>query len=369
MQSSLFALNICSILRCAASKSRSMSSREKPIRWACRVALLAALWIPAPSHAQVTDPGQVVTPEQMVDDAIKKLESGNVEEAGQMFNRVRRMKPDMPRLNLLHGLLLIEMNQPLEALPKLEAFNSSKDVGNEYRGFNAVGRVYIMSRMHRQAIRPLERAKDYAPAEENGKPVKAEIAIELASALFALDRTKDALKVADEAAALAPNDPGIQLKLGTMYKATQDYPTALKAADKATALVTGLLRTDPFKPEVNVQLRESYDLKIDVYQAQRAANPDDANIFQLLSQSMREQANAERRIKLLTAREYGLEAINKDPRHFSAQVFVARLEWELGGAQDALDRLKKVLEEDASNADAATLRETIQNSLRAGASE
>lgn len=329
---------------------------------------MASLWFASANvSGQVTDPGQVVTPEQMVDEAIKKLEAGNINEANQMFQRVRRMKPDMPRLNLLHGLLLIDAREPLEALPKLQAFNSSKDAGNEYRGYSAVGRIYMMSRMHRQAIYPLEKAKNFAPAEENGRPVKAEIAIELAGAYFALSRTKDALKVADEAAALAPNDPGIQIKLGNMHKSTQDYASALKAADRAGALVVGLLRTDPFKPEVNVQLKESYDLKIEIYQAQRAANPDDANTFLLISQAIREQANADRRLKLLTAREYGLEAVNKDPKLFAGQVFLARLEWELGGAQDALERLKKVLEEDASNAEAAKLREDIQASFRAAA--
>lgn len=319
------------------------------------------------AHAQSPDPGQVVTPEQMVDDAIRKLETGNVDEAGAAFNRVLRMKPDMPRLSLLHGLLLVELGKPVEALAKLEEFNSSKDVGNEYRGFAAVGRIYSASRMYRQAIRPLERAKDYAPAEESGRPVKAEIAIELATVLHGLQRTKDAIKVADEAAVLAPNDPGIQLKLGKMHKATQDYAIALKAADRAVAIVLGLLRTDPFKPEVNIQLRDAYELKIELYQAQRAANPDDQQLYLLIAQAMRDHANADRRLKLLTGREYALEALNKDARFFACQVYLARLEWELGGSQDALDRLKKVLEEDPSNSDASNLREEIQASLRAAA--
>lgn len=311
-----------------------------------------------PSEAVPT----VTTPEEMVEDAITKMDSGDFQQARTLFIQARRARPDMPRLKLLEGLLLIESNQAPQAINVLEEFN--KVAGNEYRGFYALGKVYNQSLMYRQAIRPLERAKDFAPVEVNGRNVKAEVAIELAVAFRGRDLPKDALKYADEAAALAPNDPGIQLKLGQMNLKTQDYATALRAAEKAITLLQGQLRADPFKQENNFLLKQSHELTVNILQSQRAADPDDANTYFALARATRNLADAERRLAILTAREYGLEAVNKDPKLYAASVHLARLEWELGGAQDALDRLKNVLAEDPNNAEAAQLREQIQASLR-----
>lgn len=327
-----------------------------------RVAILLLLISPL-LHGQVTDPGQSVTPEDMVEDAIRKIDAGDFVTAQRIYEHVRRIKPDLFRLRLIEGLLLVEMGKPLEALSRLEEFNRSKEAGNEWRGYAAVGRIYQSSRMNLQAVHPLERAKDFAPLELSGRPIKAEIAMDLATVLNALTRTKDALKVADEAAAMAPNDAGIQLKLGKLHLAGQDYSSALRCVERGITIAKAQLRADPFKGEENLQFKQLQDLKLTIHQAQRAANPDDPAIYVELSKSMRDQAESERRIRLLAAREYALEAVNRDPRSGSAQVFLAMLEWELGAAPDALDRLKRLLEEDPNNAEALQLRGQIQASL------
>lgn len=219
--------------------------------------------------------------------------------------------------------------------------------------------------MYRQAVFPLERARDFAPIELNGKPIKAEIATDLASVLHGMARTKEALKVADEAAILAPNDAGIQLKIGKMHLDGQDYTAALRCVDRGVTLVTAQLRADPFKSEENLLFKQLHDLQMSVRQAQRAANPDDPNIYLELGKSMRDQAESERRIRMLAAREYALEALNRDPRLQPAIIYLSQMEWELGGAPDALDRLKRLLEEDPNNTEALQLRTQIQDSLRA----
>lgn len=336
-----------------------------------RAVLCIAIVIVASSTAavgQTLDRGQRNTPEQMIEDAIKKIDEGNFTEATKLFETARRIRPDLIRLKLVQGLVLIETGRAVEAITKLEEFNKSADAGNEYRGFAAIGRIYLASRMFRQAVRPLERAKDYAPIEANGRFIRAEILIDLATAHQRLSRMKDALKYADEAANLAPNDPAIQLKLGRMHKESQDYVAALRAVDRAVTLIRGQLRTDPFKPERNAELKMCNDLRVEVLQAQRAGNPDDPEIYHQLAVEMAAQADAERRIKLLTAREYALEALNKNPRLTACRIFLARIEWALGGSQDALDRLKKVLEEDPSNAEAAQLRREIEASFQSAAS-
>ena len=325
--------------------------------------VLAGLTSGPVALAQPSDAApSVTTPEEMVEDAIRKFDEGDFQDAQRLFSNARRARPDMPRLQLIEGLLLIEANRAPEAINVLEQFN--KEAGNEYRGYYALGKVYNQSLMYRQAIRPLERAKDFAPVEVNGRSVKAEVAIELAIAYKGRDLAKEALKYADEAAVLAPNDPGIQLKLGQMNLKTLDYATALRAAEKAVTLLLGQLRADPFKQENNSLLKQSHELTVNILQAQRAADPDDANTYFALAKASRNLADAERRLAILTAREYGLEAVNKDPKLYGCSVHLARLEWELGGAQDALDRLKNVLAEDPNNAEAVQLREQIQSSLR-----
>lgn len=340
-----------------------MSRKSLPTTLGVMLLIIAALGRTSTVRAQPTDaPASVQSPEDMVEEALRKLDEGEFQAANALFTRAQRSKPDMVRLKLLQGLLYIEANRAPEAISLLEEFN--RDAGNEFRGFYAVGKVYNASLMYRQAIRPLERAKNFAPPELNGKNVKAEIAIELAAAYKGRNLPKEALKYADEAAALAPNDPGIQLKLGQMNLKTQDYASALRATEKAVSLLIGQLRADPFKLENNKLLKDSHDLRVSILEAQRAADPDDANIYFALSRAMRDSADANRRISLLTSREYALEALNKDAKLYTCSVFLARLEWELGGSQDALDRLKNVLAEDPNNADASSLREQIQASLR-----
>ncbi|OQZ06157.1 MAG: hypothetical protein B6D36_06480 [Planctomycetes bacterium UTPLA1] len=324
---------------------------------------ILTVWIPTPAVAQQADAGpSIKSPEDMLEEAILKIDAGEYQEAATLYDRAKRSKPNMPRLALALGLLRIQQSRAAEAINILEEFN--KDAGNEFRGYYAIGRVYNESRMYLQAVRPLERAKDFAPVELNGKNVKAEIAIELAIAYNGRALSKEALRYADEAAALAPNDPGVQLKLGQMNLNTQDYASALRAAEKSISLLNGQLRADPFKPDNNLELKEANTLRVSILEAQRAADPDDANTYFTLGAAMRDQANSERRIALLRAREYALEGVNKDPKLHECSVFLARLEWELGGAQDALDRLKGVLADDANNADAARLRDEILASLR-----
>lgn len=312
--------------------------------------------------AQPAEPSQVVAPEDMLEDALKKIEAGDLNEAGRLYQRVRALKPDLPKLKLVNGLLLKELRRGPEALSELEAFN--KNAGSEYRGYLAVARLYTESRMWRSALWPYEQAKRIAPIEEEGKPIKARVAIELAGVLQKMKRNDDALKEATDASRLAPNDAEIQYRLGAIQLDTGDRTSAAGALERAVDRARSQLRLDPFQRDMWDLLKQCYELQQGIALAQRAADPDDARAYLMLGRALVDLADVNRQLSLLGAREALLEALNKAPRDSEARVLLARVEAELGGIQDALERLSEVLRDDPENAEARKLREEIQATLR-----
>ncbi len=309
---------------------------------------------------QKAEPSQSVTPEELIDDAIRKIETGDLNGAGALIDRVMKVKPGYERTLLARGLLLAEMKHGPEAIATLEQYNKTKDAGNEYRSYAALGRLYRDSKIFRLAVRPLEQAKDLAPLEENGRPVKANITIELASVLNKLTRTEEALKQAEDAGRLAPNDPEILLRMANIYYTAQNYPAAIQALDRSISLLNSRLKADPFRSEEHGLLKACYELKINVAQAQRAADPDDAMLLFSLAQSTREVAEVGRRIGMLIAREYMIEALNRDPGQHGWRVALAELEMELGALQDAMQHLNEVFKNEPNHPEASRLRDHIQ---------
>ncbi len=307
----------------------------------------------------------VITPDDMIENALKQFDAGDLREAAQIVERVRRLKPDHPRLLLIQGLYLIEGHKSAEALEALNKYNSNPDYGvKDYRGFAAVGGIYKRSRAYMSAVRPYELAAKLAPNEVNGKPVRAEIMIEYANVLEKLKRTKEAVKALKEAEGLAPNDAGVQFHLGQAALDTQDYPSALRYADRAIELTMGQLRSDPYKRAEHQLLKNGNELKISIAKALSASKPDDAQPFYIRADATRALGDVERRINLLEARDLAMQAISKDPKQYSWKIFQAQIELELGGIQDAIDHVNEVLKDDPQNAAAARFKAEIQERLK-----
>lgn len=325
----------------------------------------------APAQQNPSQPsaaGTVITPDELLDNALRLIDSGDYKEAAAITDRVYRLKPDHPRLKLIQALFLIESKRSAEALQILSEYNDSEDGKKDYRGFAAVGTIYKKSYAFTTAVRPLELAKTFAPVEANGKPVKAQITIELASVLQKLKRTKEAMTALKEAESLAPNDAGVQMHLGEVSLEAQEYDAALRFADRSIELTMGQLRSDPFKRTEHDLLKQTNELKIKVARSQSAAKPEEGKPYFTLAEATDALGEAERRISLLDARDSALQALSKDPKQHNWRVFLARIELELGGVQDAIDHVNEVLKEDPQNAAALQFRSEIQAKMKAAGS-
>jgi tetratricopeptide (TPR) repeat protein len=310
-------------------------------------------------------PAGGLSPEQMVDEALRRFDAGDYNEAYNFMTKAEQLKPDIEKLWLIKGLLYLEARPKRgpEAIKLLTDYNQTPEGRNDFRGNAAIGRAYKDSRMYRLATAPLDKAKKLAPMEQDGKPLRALIAMDLADAYYGLRNEKQAVVAAKEAESLAPNDSGIQLALGKIAANTKDYDTAIKAIDRAIGLLNAKARTDPFRNEDIKRLVEAAELKIKLYGQKLDENPKDAIALYELAVAWRERADIDHRMNLMKARESGLKGIAFDAKLYRLQVLVASVEAELGAFQDAVDRLNDTINADPENQAAIKLRSEIQAKL------
>ncbi len=299
------------------------------------------------------------TPEQMAEEALTAIETGDLQRAQFLIERARRIKPAMITLDLAEGLFLVENRQFPEALHKLAVYNKSEEGQLDHRGFAMVGKIYSESRSYRSAIRPLDKARNLAPFEEKGKPVRAEITLDLATAYLGLSRKEQALEVAKEAEKLAPNDADIQYRLVQIMAGSGDYAAARKHARRASNLLLSKTRKDPFDKEAYTTLRASYQSHLYLLQLDIQPAPENGEPYHAIALLSREAAEVEHRLSLLNAREFSLLAIEKDPTKYEWQVFVAGVEAELGGVAQAKERLEHILQNAPDNREAAGLLSSL----------
>lgn len=315
----------------------------------------------------VPKPAVGLSPDQMVEEAIRRYDAGDYQEAFNFMTKAEQLKPDLEKLPLIKGLLFLEARpkRGAEAIKLLTEYNQTPEGKNDYRGNAAIGRAYKDSRMHRLAVLPLERAKKLAPMEQDGRPLRAQVTMDLADAYLGLKNDKQAVATAKDAESLAPNDAGIQLALARVATATKDYETAVKAADRAIGLLNAKARTDPFRNEDIKNLVEAADLKIKLFGQKLDADPKDTNALYEMSLTWREKADIDRRMNLMKSRENGLKGIAYDPKNYKLQVLVAAVEAELGAVRDAVDRLNDTINADPENQAAIKLRGELQAKLAA----
>jgi tetratricopeptide (TPR) repeat protein len=321
-----------------------------------------------PSNPERSRPGE--NAEEMVETALQKIEAGELDQARALIMRAGQLKGHLAKLDLAEGLLLMVMQPPRypDAIRSLQKYTTSNEGRNDYRGFASLGAIYKESRTYRNAIGPLEQARKLAPAEENGKFVRAEITIDLAFCYLGLENKKKALETAKEAEASAPSDPRILLGLARVALAIDESAVAEPALKKAIDLLKMKIQAQPFDEGAHNTLQGCYDVSIRLRKNALRALPDDAALCFALASTMRDYADVARRINLLGARQFALHAIEKEPKKYEWQVFAARLEADLGAYPEAKQRLNDILKESPENQEAAKLLETLQAQPAAGKS-
>jgi tetratricopeptide (TPR) repeat protein len=328
--------------------------------------LAAVLAAPGIASAQLPDAGGLrpdQSPEEMVDAALEKIRTGDLEQARVLILNVKKLKPTLDKLNLAEGLWLIEARQVPDAIQRLTAYNKSPEGLNDWRGFAAIGEIHKNSRMYRMAIRPLTEAKKFAPVDERGEPIRAQVTMNLALCYLGLDRKEDALAAAQEAEALASSDPDILLGAARVAMGANDEAFAEQKARRALNLLWAKIRNDPFDQDAHSTLQSSYRLLGRMKERELLPDPAEGQPFFALATLARESAEVDRRVSLLLAREFALQAIEREPGKYEWRVFVARLEMELGGLQEAKNRVDELLREAPENEEALALRALIQAEL------
>ena len=355
------------------------------VRRICSVSLVAvilagvAAWV-GPAWAQTPGaekPRTGESAEELVQSALKLIDSGDYEQAGTLIQRAKQLSPNLPKLSLAEGLFYMNVGMAMikqsrvqagykgkagyiaEATGRLQEYNNTAEGKNDYRGFAALGSIYKDSRTFRSAVPPLEQAKKLAPVEENGKFVRAEITLDLASSYLGLLRKKEALETAKDAESMAPSDPKIQLGLARVAANTEDFAVAESAAKKAIDLCKAKIQGQPFDKDAHATLQGCYEVIGYVKNTALGTAPDDGAILYALACATRDSAEVNRRVGLLSARDLVQQAIEKEPKKYEWQVFAAQIDADLGAYPEAAKRLNEILKESPDNKEAAKLLETL----------
>lgn len=316
-----------------------------------------------PSWAQVpARPAaeETLAPEQAVEEAIKKIDMGDLTEARGLLQYATSLKPTMDILKLGQGLFFVASNQGPEAISILGEYNASDEGKRDYRGFLAIGKVYLESRFLRQAVFPLRQARGLADLEKNGKPLRAGITIELASVYARLKDRKKAIELVKEAQAAARDDGEIQLQISEIARIVNDVELANKAAVRAIELLKGKIADDAFNAEAHTMIKRALEVIGNLLFSNINNDPNNGENYYQYADVFRETAELDRRIGLLAAHEMALRAVERDPKNSQWQLSAVRLEMELGGLAEAEARLDTILESDPSNAEALRLKQHLK---------
>lgn len=306
-----------------------------------------------------------MTAQETIDEALKKFDEGDYSESKILLERARGINPGLPKLSLVEGLLIMEVNpqSSIQALGLLEKYNKSAEGRNDHRGHAAVGRLYRDSRMWRQARYPLETAISLAPrsGESDWEADLAQLHIHLSAVYFRLGMSEKAIQAATTASRTAPNDPDIHYQLGRMAaSSSENFDEARASVGKAISLIEAKLKDDPFDVEDYGLLQACHGLLVQTYRVDLSKDAENPVLYQRVAEALRTAGSVEWRKTLLNAREFAIQAVERAPRDANLLVFVAQLESDLGAKQDALDRLRSVLSFAPEHKKALELQAKIQ---------
>lgn len=324
---------------------------------ACFPTAAAPSWAQTPAQPAA---GDKLAPEVAVEKGIQKIEMGDLADAGRLLQYAASLKPTLESLKLGQGLLFVANNQGPKAISALGAYNATDEGKRDYRGFASLGKVYLQSRMLRQAISPLRQAMALAPPEKDGKPIRAGITIDLATVYLRLKDRDKTLELIKEAQAAARDDGESQLRVSELAAATADVELANTTANRAIELLRGKIIDDAFNVEAHTMMKRAYEVLGSLLNNNIKNDPKNGEHYFYYTRVLREAAELDRRIGFLSAREMALRAIEQDPKNSLWQLSAVRLELELGGIADAKTRLDAILEYDPTNEEALRLKQRVE---------
>ncbi len=304
-------------------------------------------------------PAPPIDPVKAIDMAIHAIETGDLRQADQLIRDVSATHPKMSRLNLANGMLLIELSRFAEAIEAFGLYNATDEGNRDYRGWAAVGSVYLKSYMYSSAIGPLEKALDLVPIGQEKGLVKARIALDLARTHLGLNDRKSAIKAIKDARGSASDVGEIQAVVCELASRAGDSETAVSAGASAIKAFGSDLGVNPLSVPAHRGLVRCYQVLYSEQTIKLSKNPTDGQSFVEAARLLRSIAEIERRIRLLDAHGLMLQALESKRDSVDWQLIAAELEIDLGATSEAAARIDAVLASDPENAAALVLKHRL----------
>jgi len=321
--------------------------------------------------AETTGPADL-PPDRMAELAIDILEfqPDRIGEAAKLIERLNLIAPKSDKLLLAIGLLKASQTTTApESVAYFTQYTTTTEGRSDYRGYYQLGKIFMRSRSLRQARRLLDQAREFAPEQDRGRYVRAEILIDLSNVMLMTAATErgdaiktDAVKFARDAASMATRDPKIQVQFGQLLlkAAPTEFKEARDAASKAIALINNDLAADPFDVNKLRLLRDAVEVAQKACAADTATNKDNPEPVFMLANATRDVAEVERRLTLLNAFEYADRARTLKDNKPEYKLALAEIEADLGATRKALERVDEVLKAEPENPAALALKERIR---------
>jgi len=312
------------------------------------------------NSAAQTSPGGtgVGAPIVMVERALELIDAGDYGNAQKLLQEAEVVNPDLELLLLGKGKLMMVSGNDLKAISFLEKYNIAGG-RSDYRGFAAVGEIYVRNRRYSLAKESLQKARELAPLEEDDRAVRSQITTRLAEALVRLDQPRLAIRQLKEAQAASVDDPATQLMICQLASRVKEPALANEAADNAINGFNQELRLSPFRRATYQQLTACFEVLIELAASEITDNRNDAQAIMRTARLMRELGTLRRRLNLIDARDLVLQAIEVGGASTDKLLLAAELEAELGGIEQARARLDEILQQDAENARALQLKNSL----------
>jgi len=310
--------------------------------------------------AQTPPSGEGVgSPIVMVERAMELIDAGDYGNAQRLLQEAELIDSDLDLLLLGKGKLMMVSGNDLKAISFLEKYNVAGG-RSDYRGFAAVGEIYVRNRRYSLAKESLQKARELAPLEEDDRAVRSQITTRLAEALVRLDQPRSAIRQLKEAQAASVDDPATQLMICQLAARVKEPVLANEAADNAINGFNQTLRVSPFRRDTYQQLTACFEVLINLAANDVTEDPNDARAILRTARLMRELGTLRRRLNLIDARDLVLQAIEVGGASTDKLLLAAELEADLGGIEQARARLDEILQQDAENARALQLKNSLE---------
>ncbi|HPF41497.1 MAG TPA: hypothetical protein P5081_18670 [Phycisphaerae bacterium] len=304
-------------------------------------------------------PAPPLDPVQAIDAAIHAIDTGDLQTADRLIREVNAINPKMSRLQLASGLYAKELRRFPEAIEALGIYNETDEGRRDYRGWAALGSVFLDSYMYSSAIGALEKALELAPLDEKEGTTRAKIALDLARTRIGLNNPKDAKESIRDAQSSASQDAEIQSDVCELASRVGDEDTARAAGGAAIRAYRSELSVNPLSISAHRGLARCYEVLLQLQSRKLAGNPNDGEAFIEGARLLSDLAEIERRTRLLDARGLVLQALESNASSVEWRLLAATYEIELGAMGEAQAHIDDVLKTDPNNANALALRNRL----------